>query len=64
MGMEHERIHLETSSVLIRQMPVSMVTAPVEWHNAPETSGKQICHIIIIYQIYHCTQFLGTKCND
>ena len=28
MGMEHERIHLETSSVLIRQLPVAMVTKP------------------------------------
>ena len=28
MGMEHERIHIETSSVLIRQLPVDMVQKP------------------------------------
>ncbi len=27
MGIEHERIHLETSSVLIRQLPVELVTS-------------------------------------
>ncbi|WAR15417.1 hypothetical protein MAR_005522 [Mya arenaria] len=39
MGMEHERIHLETSSVLIRQLPVAMVTKPKEWTYAPKTTG-------------------------
>ncbi|WP_299733032.1 5-histidylcysteine sulfoxide synthase [uncultured Endozoicomonas sp.] len=31
MGIEHERIHLETSSVLIRQLPISWVTANDDW---------------------------------
>ncbi len=31
MAMEHERIHLETSSVLIREMPVELVRRPREW---------------------------------
>lgn len=35
MGMEHERIHLETSSVLIRQLPVDMVCIPEGWRYAP-----------------------------
>ncbi|XP_063412850.1 uncharacterized protein LOC134695502 isoform X1 [Mytilus trossulus] len=35
MGMEHERIHLETSSVLIRQLPVDMVTKPDGWVYGP-----------------------------
>lgn len=35
MGMEHERIHLETSSVLIRQLPVDMVTKPEGWLYGP-----------------------------
>ncbi|WAR24247.1 hypothetical protein MAR_037916 [Mya arenaria] len=39
MGMEHERIHLETSSVLIRQLPVAMVSRPEGWKYAPKTSG-------------------------
>ena len=31
MGFEHERIHLETSSVLIRELPVHLVQRPAEW---------------------------------
>jgi len=39
MGIEHERVHIETSSVLIRQLPVAMVTAPPGWNYAPIESG-------------------------
>ncbi|KAH9495393.1 hypothetical protein Btru_016361 [Bulinus truncatus] len=38
MGMEHERIHLETSSVLIRQLPVDMVVRPEGWKYGPVKS--------------------------
>lgn len=31
MGFEHERIHLETSSVLIRELPVHLLSRPKEW---------------------------------
>ncbi len=31
MGIEHERIHLETSSVLIRQLPIASVRPSPEW---------------------------------
>lgn len=31
MGCEHERIHLETSSVLIRELPADLVRRPPEW---------------------------------
>ncbi|GAX79951.1 hypothetical protein CEUSTIGMA_g7390.t1 [Chlamydomonas eustigma] len=31
MGFEHERIHLETSSVLIRELPLSSVRKPEFW---------------------------------
>ena len=31
MGIEHERIHLETSSVLIRQLPVEWVKPQAHW---------------------------------
>ena len=31
MGFEHERIHLETSSVLIHELPLNLVQRPVEW---------------------------------
>lgn len=31
MGFEHERIHLETSSVLIRELPLECVQRPAQW---------------------------------
>ncbi|MBB5871739.1 5-histidylcysteine sulfoxide synthase [Allocatelliglobosispora scoriae] len=31
LGFEHERIHLETSSVLIRELPVRLVSPPAAW---------------------------------
>ncbi|XP_078074416.1 uncharacterized protein LOC144497273 isoform X1 [Mustelus asterias] len=39
MGLEHERIHLETSSVLIRQMPIHLVQKPPSWKYASSNSG-------------------------
>lgn len=41
MGMEHERIHLETSSVLLRQLPVEMLQKPEDWVYAPLTAGSE-----------------------
>ncbi|XP_033095635.1 uncharacterized protein LOC117100170 isoform X2 [Anneissia japonica] len=35
MGIDHERIHIETSSVLIRQLPIEMICVPQDWKNAP-----------------------------
>lgn len=35
MGIEHERIHLETSSVLIRQLPVEWVKPQAHWPICP-----------------------------
>lgn len=31
MGFEHERIHIETSSVLITELPIHLVKKPQEW---------------------------------
>lgn len=39
MGMEHERIHLETSSVLIRELPLEYVTRPPTWPEPHVTGG-------------------------
>ena len=33
MGIEHERIHLETSSILIRELPLNMVKPHPVWSN-------------------------------
>lgn len=41
MGFEHERIHLETSSVLIRELPVHLVSRPPQWPAiAPHSEGE------------------------
>ncbi|MSN26524.1 MAG: 5-histidylcysteine sulfoxide synthase [Geobacter sp.] len=37
MGIEHERIHLETSSVLIRQLPINQVVQLPFWSICTET---------------------------
>jgi 5-histidylcysteine sulfoxide synthase len=39
MGIEHQRIHLETSSVIIRRLPIDQVQPLDEWVVCPE-SGK------------------------
>ncbi len=36
MGIEHERIHLETSSVLIRQLPPELVRPHPDWAVCPD----------------------------
>ena len=35
LGFEHERIHLETSSVLMRELPLELVRRPAEFPRAP-----------------------------
>lgn len=48
MGIEHERIHLETSSVLIRQLPLELVTPSPLWpvctvdHEAPKNEWLDV----------------------
>ena len=38
MGLEHQRIHIETSSMLIRQLPIERVKRPPNWQYAPANS--------------------------
>ncbi len=38
MGIEHERIHLETSSVLMRQLPIEMLKSEGAWSVNTESS--------------------------
>ncbi len=46
MGIEHERIHLETSSVLMRQLPLEMVQKNENWpicnHSAEPPANKMV----------------------
>lgn len=39
MGIEHERIHLETSSVIIRQLPLTDVTPSPQWPTCPDSGA-------------------------
>lgn len=39
MGIEHERIHLETSSVLLRELPLECVKAHSLWSNICQDTG-------------------------
>lgn len=39
MGFEHERIHLETSSVLIRELPLDLVHRPTGWPALHPSAG-------------------------
>ena len=39
MGVEHERIHLETSSILIRELPLKMVKPHPVWSEICKESG-------------------------
>ncbi len=41
MGIEHERIHLETSSVLIRQLPVDWVRPQPHWPHCQEARRER-----------------------
>lgn len=45
MGMEHEKIHFETSSVLIRELPIEYVETPKYW--APLHPSKNSPHTMI-----------------
>lgn len=40
MGFEHERIHLETSSVLMRELPLHLLVTPPEWPRLDTTSSR------------------------
>ena len=35
MGIEHQRVHFETSSMLLRQLPLDCLQRPPGWHYAP-----------------------------
>lgn len=44
MGFEHERIHLETSSVLFRELPVHLLRRPEQWPLYHPTADKPATH--------------------
>ena len=45
MGFEHERIHLETSAMLIHELPLELVQRPAEWpalHASARRAGESV----------------------
>ena len=42
MAFEHEKIHLETSSVLIRQLPIDLVKKPENWPEFHDLNSNKI----------------------
>jgi len=46
MGIEHERIHLETSSVLIRQLPLDQVQQLPFWNVCPESGEPPVNELL------------------
>jgi 5-histidylcysteine sulfoxide synthase/putative 4-mercaptohistidine N1-methyltranferase len=47
MGFEHERIHIETSAILIRELPLVLVKKPDAWPKAaPSQSGEWNTHLL------------------
>jgi 5-histidylcysteine sulfoxide synthase/putative 4-mercaptohistidine N1-methyltranferase len=46
MGIEHERIHLETSSVLIRQLPIDQVLQLPFWEICPEAGEPPVNELL------------------
>lgn len=48
MGIEHQRIHIETSSMLFRQLPVEKLKRPSNWEYAPingEILGNEMIEV-------------------
>jgi 5-histidylcysteine sulfoxide synthase len=42
MGIEHSRVHFETSSMLLRQLPIEQLRQPLQWNYAP--ANDEIIH--------------------
>ncbi len=48
MGIEHERIHLETSSVLMRQLPLDQVKPDSNWPTCPNSAEPPANEMIVV----------------
>lgn len=50
MGIEHDRIHFETTSMLIRQLPSHLVEIPGEWQYAPSNGSPPENELVFVEQ--------------
>lgn len=48
MGIEHQKIHIETSSMLIRQLPPHLLQKPNRWHYAPSLGTPPQNEMILV----------------
>ncbi|SEK53677.1 5-histidylcysteine sulfoxide synthase/putative 4-mercaptohistidine N1-methyltranferase [Colwellia chukchiensis] len=48
MGCEHERIHLETSSVLMRMLPLDCINTQQAWQTCSASSGAPVNELITV----------------
>jgi 5-histidylcysteine sulfoxide synthase/putative 4-mercaptohistidine N1-methyltranferase len=48
MGCEHERIHLETSSVIMRMLPLEYLTASVSWNTCDVTGDAPVNSLLTV----------------
>ena len=62
MGIEHERIHIETSLVLHRQMPLKFINTNIDFKISQNTKNKKIKNELIT--INESTINLGKKQNS
>jgi hypothetical protein len=51
MGIEHERIHIETSSVLIRQIPLQYLQSISSWNICSEAAHAPVNSLIPVSQL-------------
>lgn len=66
MGMEHEKIHLETSSVLIRELPQEIVETPKHWaelHPSAKTPQARLNSPIAWKKMQACKVRIGKETN-
>jgi 5-histidylcysteine sulfoxide synthase/putative 4-mercaptohistidine N1-methyltranferase len=61
MGCEHERIHLETSSVIMRMLPLTMLTPSAHWQSCPHFSSSPTNQLLNVVQQ---SIVLGKKVTD
>ncbi|XP_031552962.1 ergothioneine biosynthesis protein 1-like [Actinia tenebrosa] len=58
MGIEHERIHFETSLVLYRQLPIKYVSRPDNWVYGPLTADPPVTKNSML-KVQSCTVTVG-----
>jgi hypothetical protein len=56
MGIEHERIHLETSSVLIRQLPLDQVQKHPDWSVCSDSGPAPANEMLAVPESGHTDQ--------